>query len=94
MSIQYHDPRPVARRAIEAYLPRLAAGEAPVIGLLANGFPDAAAFLAAVESALAAAWPQAHTRHYAKRGASMPAEPALVARMVAECDAVVTAYGH
>ncbi len=94
MSIEYHDPRASAGRAAEAYVPRLADATTPTIGLLANGFPDAAAFLAAVETALTALLPQAQFKRYAKPGASTPAGAALVAQMTAECDAVVTAYGH
>ena len=94
MTIQFHDPRGETRVAPQPYDLRLANTEAPVIGLLANGFPDSEAFLDAVETALGEARPEARFIRYLKPGASAPADDALVARIAGECDALVTAYGH
>ncbi|MEQ8233072.1 MAG: hypothetical protein RLW61_12475 [Gammaproteobacteria bacterium] len=94
MTIQFHDPRGATRVPPEAYDCRHALGDGAVVGLLANGFPDAAAFLDAVESALAATLPGLRFARYAKPGASAPASAELVARIASECDALVTAYGH
>lgn len=94
MSIHYHDPRASAGRRADPYVRRLANASTPTLGLLANGFPDAAAFLGAVETALRELLPQATFTRYAKPAASAPAAPELIQRIVAECDAVVTAYGH
>ncbi len=94
MSIEFVDPRGETRRAAQAYEHVLDVTVPATIGLLANGFPDSVAFLDAVEVALGEALPQASFRRYAKPGASAPADSALVARIAAECDALVTAYGH
>lgn len=94
MALEFIDPRGETRVAAEPYLPRHALDDAVTIGLLANGFPDSVAFLDAVETALAAELPCAGFRRYAKPGASAPATPELVETIAAECDALVTAYGH
>ena len=94
MTIQFHDPRGETRVAPQPYDLSLPDLDEPVIGLLANGFPDSVAFLDAVETALAEARPNARFVRYLKPGASAPADDALVARIATECDALVTAYGH
>lgn len=94
MPISFIDPRGRAQQAAQAYTCKHALTGEPVIGLLANGFPDSVAFLDAVETALAAVLPDASFRRYAKPGASAPATAELVTQMAAECDALVTAYGH
>jgi hypothetical protein len=54
------------------------------------------AFLDAVEIALAdvLAGEAVVLRRYAKPNASAPLSPVLAGTIVAECDALVTAYGH
>ncbi len=94
MTIQFHDPRGATRVPAEPYACRHALDDGAVVGLLANGFPDSVAFLDAVEDALRVALPGVRFARYAKPGASAPANDALVARIAAECDALVTAYGH
>jgi len=94
MTIEFHDPRGVARTAATPYQCRARLDGAAAIGLLANGFPDSAAFLDAVAQALGARLPAASFPRYAKPGASVPARPDLLARIARECDALVTAYGH
>ncbi len=94
MAISYHDPRGVTRVTPEAYTCRHDLKGRPVIGLLANGFPDSVVFLDTVQDALAAAMPAASFKRYAKPGASVPANDKLVHKIADECDALVTAYGH
>lgn len=94
MSLDFHDPRGRARVADQPYTARLPLADNPVIGLLANGFPDAGPFLDAVEGALAQALPTARIVRYAKPNASTPADTALIDRIADECSALVTAYGH
>lgn len=94
MPISYHDPRGETRVEPEAYVCRHDLAGSPIIGLLANGFPDSVAFLDAVEGALATALPQASFKRYQKPGASAPANAPMVETIAAECDALVTAYGH
>lgn len=64
------------------------------IGLLANGFPDSEAFLDHVQKALADAVPHASFHRYNKRNASAVVTDAMLDTIVAECQAVVGAYGH
>lgn len=94
MAIEFHDPRAMRLAPPEPY--RLAAAlDGPVtIGLLANGFPDSAAFLDAVETALAARLPAARFKRYDKGNPSIPANATLLDRIAGECDAVASAYGH
>lgn len=94
MAITYHDPRGESRVAPQPYTPRAPADGPVTVGLLANGFPDSEAFLDAVERALERELAGATFRRYRKPGASIPANDALVSAIAAECDALVTAYGH
>lgn len=94
MSVEYHDPRAKPLTPPQPYEPRADFTTAPVIGLLANGFPDADVFLEAMEGALAEHLPGAEFRHYNKRNASTPASPALVEQIRAECTVALAAYGH
>ena len=64
------------------------------IGLVANGFPDSEAFLDQVEKALAVALPDASFRRWNKGNASIMISDAMLDEVVADCDAVVGAYGH
>ena len=94
MSIQFHDPRAEPLRPEEAYRLKAALDGSVAIGLLANGFPDSAEFLEAVEGALRDSLPEASFTHYNKGGPSIPVTAHLVDEIVERCDAVVTAYGH
>lgn len=94
MSIEYHDPRAEPLTPPQPYEPRADFSQAPVVALLANGFPDADVFLEAMEGALAKCLPGAEFRHYNKRNASIPASPALVDQIRAECTVALAAYGH
>ena len=64
------------------------------VGLLANGFPDSVAFLDHVEKSLAATLPSASFRRFDKGNASAVISDAMLDDVVAECQAVVAAYGH
>lgn len=94
MSLEFHDPRGLTRVAAEPYTCKTSLEGAPVIGLLANNFPDSVPFLDAVERALATALPAATFARYVKKSASVPADERLVGEIATRCDALVTAYGH
>lgn len=94
MTIEYHDPRAALPTSPTPYALGADFSQPLTIGLLANGFPDSAEFLAALEQALQAALPSAHFRHYNKGNPSVPASAALLATIRAECQAVASAYGH
>lgn len=64
------------------------------IGLLANGFPGSVAFLDHVAAALAEALPGATFHRYDKGDASTVVSDEMLDTIVAECRAVVAAYGH
>jgi hypothetical protein len=94
MPVRFLDPRsepglPIDDYALEADL------SGPVtIALLANGFQDSVAFLDQVERALVAALPQARFVRHAKPNPSVAVSEEVVGHIVAECQAVVGAYGH
>lgn len=94
MSISFHDPRGASRVVAEPYTCKTALTGTPTIGLLANNFPDSEAFLDAVQRAMSSALPAARFARYLKPSASVPATAQLVEQIAAECDALVTAYGH
>lgn len=95
MSVTFLDPRAEPGTPVEPYLLGIDVTDRPVtIGLLANGFPDSENFLFEIETALAEALPQATFKHFNKRNASANASDEMLAALAAECDAVVSAYGH
>lgn len=96
MTITYLDPRAEPGIAVDEYTARsLDPGVASTIGLLANGFPDSVAFLDHVERALLnVAPPGSVVKRYAKPNASASIADELLRTIVAECNGLVTAYGH
>ena len=92
--IEYLDPRAEPGSPVEPF--SLSADlDGPVdIGLLANGFPDSVAFLQHVEDALRERLPEAQFHHYNKGDASSVVSDQMLDTIVAECRAVVAAYGH
>jgi len=94
MPVHYHDPRAALPTAPLAYTLGADFAQPLTIGLLANGFPDSAEFLEALEHSLRTALPNASFRHYNKGNPSIPATEAMLATIVTECQAVASAYGH
>lgn len=93
--VEFVDPRAEPGRPVEPYVLRLDAAAGPLeIGLLANGFPDSEVFLDHVEKALAATLPAATFHRYNKHNASSVITDDMLDSVVAECGAVVAAYGH
>lgn len=92
--IQFHDPRAKPAVAAEPYDRRITVDGAVTVGLLANGFPDSEEFLGAIGAALVASRPGLTVRHYNKGNATVPASDELIQTITAECQAVVTAFGH
>jgi hypothetical protein len=93
--IEFLDPRAEPSTPIEPYELSVDVSAGPItLGLLANGFPDSVHFLAHVEKALARALPRAHFHHYNKGDASAVVTEPMLETIVAECRAVVAAYGH
>lgn len=95
MTVCFIDPRAETATEPEPYELSIDVRDRPLtIGLLANGFPDSVVFLEQVASALASSLPDATFRHYDKGDASSIASEEMLATIVAECGAVVAAYGH
>ena len=97
MSVEFLDPRAepgLAARSYEQALGDRIDQPGTVIGLLANSFADSEAFLVEVAHALKERLPNATFVHYVKPNPSLLADDVLVARIVADCDALVGAYGH
>lgn len=96
MSVTYLEPSS-ARRAPRPYGLALSNCNAPAIGLLSNGFPDCANYLARQATALKRLVPGATFRIDTKGTTdhlSACVSESLCADMAAECDAVVIAWGH
>jgi len=93
--ITFHDPRAEPGAPVEAYELSIDVQAQPVtIGLVANGFPDSEEFLDQVEKALAVEVPTASFRRWNKHNASSTISDAMLEEVVADCQAVVAAYGH
>jgi hypothetical protein len=93
-TVHYHDPRAALATAPEPYTLRADFAQPLTIGLLANGFPDSAEFLTALEATLRAKLPAASFRRYNKGNPSIPASATLLATISTECQVVASAYGH
>jgi hypothetical protein len=95
MSVTFVDPRAEPATPVEPYeLAVRLSGETVTVGLLANGFPDSVTFLDQVEAELAALLPDASFCRYDKGDASSVVSEEMLRSIVAECGAVVAAYGH
>ncbi len=93
--VTFIDPRSAPGAPVEPYELSIDISAAPTtIGLVANGFPDSEEFLDHVEQALAATLPTATFRRWNKHNASAVISDDMLAEVVAECGAVVAAYGH
>lgn len=94
MVVEMVDPRAEPGTPVEPYELSVPLGEDLTVGLLANGFPDSVAFLDRVGEALAEAVPGLRLARYDKGDASSVASEEMLDSIVAECRAVVAAYGH
>jgi hypothetical protein len=65
----------------------------PTIGLLANGFPDSAAFLDALATEIATVIDGVSFERVTKVSPPTPLTDAQLTRL-STCDAVIAAYGH
>ena len=93
--VEFVDPRAEPGAPVEPYeLSVDVAQGAATIGLVANGFPDSEAFLDQVEKAMAVALPDASFRRGNKGNASAMISDTMLDEVVADCDAVIGAYGH
>jgi len=95
MTIDYLDPSAEPGVPVEPYECRLAGEDsAPSIGMLANGFPDSVPFLQHLDAAIRTLLPGARFHHYNKRNPGIVCPPDLLAKIKAENNALVAAWGH
>ena len=96
--LEYLDPWAPPGKAPVPYNARMSTGKKPlVIGLLSNLFADASAFLNDLREPLSALLPGAEFRFYDKvtvQRMSFPVSEEIRDQIIAECDAVICAYGH
>jgi Ni,Fe-hydrogenase I small subunit len=94
--VSFHDPRSVVVPTSTTYSSLVSppAAAAPCIGLLANGFPDSAAFLAALSTHIRHRLTGASFRVVTKLSPPTPLTRAELRTLTEGCDAVIAAYGH
>jgi hypothetical protein len=90
------DPRPPIGGEAKVVSPQPWRGDAndAVFGLLANGFPDSAAFLAEVAAWVSRSYPAAAFRTVEKARPHDPLNDEQLKVLTGECDLVIAAYGH
>jgi len=92
-TIPVYDPRGVLETQPLAAAPRVKKLQGLRLGLLDNTKWNANKLLRGVRDRLAAQHGFSAVNYYRKEGFSLGAAPELIARIVAECDVVVTAIG-
>ncbi len=92
--MRFVDPQPAPSVAADPYDLTTPLGPGATVGLFANGFPDSAAFLSSIETALTRRLDDPTFVHMNKGNASRLATDDEVATIAEQCDAVVAAYGH
>ncbi len=94
MAVTYVDPAAEESPPAEPYELFLDLTQRPLtLGLLANGFPDAANFMDQVERAVAEALPGVTIKRYQKPTVD-PVTPEMLAAITSECDGLLAAWGH
>jgi hypothetical protein len=92
--MEFLDPRGTPVAPVVPYECRTALAAGETVGLFANGFPDAVAFLEHVGAALTRAVPGLGVKLWNKGNASALASQQHLGEIQDECTAVVAAYGH
>ncbi len=92
--MRFVDPQAPPAQAAEPYTLSTSLAEQPVIGLMANGYPDSVTFLTHVEKSLAALLPGASFEYFDKGNASKLADVEMLDAAADRCTAVIAAYGH
>ncbi len=72
----------------------MAAHTKPVVGLLANGFPDSENFLRHIGTELEQLIDGIEIHVWNKGNASIAAPDTMLEEIQSQCDAVIAAYGH
>ena len=94
--IEFHSPQ--GQRAVPADPYTLGidltSDGAPVVGLLANGFPDSENFLKHIGAELEQLIQGVDVRLWNKGNASIAAPQEMLDEIKSQCHAVIAAYGH
>ena len=96
MPVSFVDPRSPVDGALRSFddLALRPIPLRPTIGLLANGFPDSAAFLDALSVELAAHLDGVSFEPVTKVSPPTPLTEAQLTLLATKCDVVIAAYGH
>jgi hypothetical protein len=96
MPVTFMDPRPPVGVGAAVVTPRArtASPNGAVFGLLANGFPDSAAFLTAVAASTERHFPSVAFRSVEKARPHDPLTEQQMKVLTTECDLVIAGYGH
>ena len=96
MPVSFLDPRPPIAESAQKFedLDLRTIPRAPIIGLLANGFPDSVQFLDAVARRLSTMIGNVTFERVVKVSPPTPLTAAQLALLTTTCDAVIAAYGH
>ena len=94
--IEFHSPQGERATPADPYTLGidLSVMSKPVIGLLANGFPDSENFLRHVGAELEQIIPGIEVRVWNKGNASIAAPDPMLEEIQTQCHAVIAAYGH
>jgi hypothetical protein len=94
MAVTYVDPAAEDSKPAEPYELFLDMAQRPLtIGLVANAFPDATNFTNCLETALIAALPGVTFKRFQKTSVD-PVPDAMLVEITAECDGMVSVWGH
>jgi hypothetical protein len=95
MTIEYLDPRAEPGLPVDRYDLRVDTTATDLtIGMLANNFPDSVQFLEELATAVQKRLPGVRILYFAKINASIGADDQMLSSITADCQAVITAYGH
>jgi hypothetical protein len=96
VAVSFVDPRSPVGDDVRAFddLPRRSIPTRPTIGLLANGFPDSAAFLDALAEQIDAVIDGVSFERVTKVSPPTPLTDDQLACLTTRCHAVIAAYGH
>lgn len=93
--IRFVDPRAQPAAPIEPYaLAWGGPGGPPAVGILGNGFPDAAAFADELAAAIRRRLPGTTTPAWHKPDDSIPADDATLAAVADASSVCIALYGH
>jgi hypothetical protein len=94
VTVYYLQPAASPALPPEPYLLLLSNTDAPVLGLVANGFAGSERFLDHLSGALRDLIPAVKIRRYRKADPTSKTPDPMLREILSECDGVIGAYGH